>query len=184
MLSPRSVAVIGASDQPGNLGGDTVRRLQASAFPGPSGRSTARGEPVAGLEAYASVRRPARACPISSSSPFPAAGLAEAIRDCAAAGVRHGVAYAGGLAESGRAEGIALQRELVALCRERRLHALRTELRRLHQHRRARHRDLRHGAARGRAASRPASISIVSQSGGIGTTAMSSSCRRASASAP
>jgi hypothetical protein len=35
ILTPRSVAVIGASDQPGNLGGETVRRLLQFKFFGP-----------------------------------------------------------------------------------------------------------------------------------------------------
>ncbi len=116
MLSPQSVAVIGASDKPGNLGADTVRRLQRFRFPGPIFPVNRSREPVAGLEAYASVRDLPEV-PDLVVLAIPAEGLAEAIRDCAAAGVRHGVAYAGGLAESGRPEGIALQREIVALCR-------------------------------------------------------------------
>jgi acetyltransferase len=47
----------------------------------------------------------------------PADALLDAVRECAAAGVRHGIAYAGGLAEAGGA-GIERQRALVALCRE------------------------------------------------------------------
>jgi hypothetical protein len=35
MLSPASVAVVGASERPGNLGGDTVNRLVRFGFPGP-----------------------------------------------------------------------------------------------------------------------------------------------------
>ena len=38
LLAPRSIAVIGASDQPGNLGGTAVRYLQKFGYPGASGR--------------------------------------------------------------------------------------------------------------------------------------------------
>ncbi len=42
----------------------------------------------------------------------------DAISECADSGVRYGIAYAGGLAESG-GEGADLQRALTELCRER-----------------------------------------------------------------
>jgi acetyltransferase len=48
---------------------------------------------------------------------IPAAALVDAVRECIAAGVRNGIAYAGGFAEGG-SEGIALQRALVEVCRE------------------------------------------------------------------
>ena len=35
LLYPKSIAVIGASDRPGNMGGDTVERLLRFGFPGP-----------------------------------------------------------------------------------------------------------------------------------------------------
>ena len=49
---------------------------------------------------------------------IPGEALGAAIRECVAVGIRHGVAYAGGLAESGQEAGIRTQRELSALCRE------------------------------------------------------------------
>lgn len=109
--------MIGASDQPGNLGGDTVRRLLKFKFPGkvwPVSRSAAT---VAGLTAYKNLSQLPQA-PELAILAIPANGLIDAIRDCADAGVRHGIAYAGGLADAG-GEGAELQRALVALCRER-----------------------------------------------------------------
>ena len=116
IFAPRAVTVIGASDRPGNLGGDTVRRLLKFRFPGPVWPVNRSGEAVAGLPAFKSVGDlPGRADLAIFS--IPADGLLEAIRDCIAAGVRAGVAYAGGLAEAG-GEGAAMQREITRLCRE------------------------------------------------------------------
>jgi acyl-CoA synthetase (NDP forming) len=109
--------VIGASDQPGNLGGDTVRRLLNFKFPGAVYPVSRSASSVAGLRAYKNVAELPQAAELAVMA-IPASGLLEAVRECADAGVRHGIAYAGGLAEAG-GEGAALQRELVALCRER-----------------------------------------------------------------
>jgi acyl-CoA synthetase (NDP forming) len=117
LLAPRSIVVIGASDKPGNLGADTVRRLQRFKFPGPVWPVNRSCEPVAGLKAYASVSD-LPGVPDLAILAIPAEGLSAAVRDCVAGGIKFGVAYAGGLAESGRADGIELQRELVATCRE------------------------------------------------------------------
>jgi acyl-CoA synthetase (NDP forming) len=117
LLAPLSVAVVGASDRPGNLGADTVRRLLQFKFPGPVWPINRSLEPVAGLKAFASVAD-LPSPPDLAIFAIPAETLAAAIRDCAAAGTRFGVAYAGGLAESGTPDGIAKQQEITALCRE------------------------------------------------------------------
>lgn len=118
ILQPRSVAVVGASDQPGNLGGETVRRLLKFNFPGrvtPVNRTAAT---VAGLPGLASVSE-LREVPDLVILAIPASGLMAAVRECSDLGVRHGIAYAGGLADAG-VEGARLQRALAALCREKR----------------------------------------------------------------
>jgi acetyltransferase len=116
ILEPRSIAVIGASDQAGNLGGETVRRLVTFGYPGrifPVNRS---GAAVAGLRSFAYVADLPE-IPESVIFAIPASGLLAAIADCADAGIRHGIAYAGGLAEAG-GEGAVLQQAIVALCRD------------------------------------------------------------------
>ena len=117
LLSPRSIAVIGASDQPGNLGGETVRRLKKFGYAGrvtPISRTAAT---VAALPCFKSVAEMPQA-PELVVLAIPASSLVDSIRECADRGVRYGIAYAGGLAEAGD-EGVKLQRELVALCRDR-----------------------------------------------------------------
>ena len=115
ILSPRSIAVIGASDQPGNLGGETVRRLLKFGFPGrvsPVGRSAGT---VAGLHCFASVAE-IETPPDLAIFALPAHALSNAIAECARIGTRHGIAYAGGLGEAGTVEGNELHRALVDTC--------------------------------------------------------------------
>ena len=57
ILEPTSVAVIGASERPGNLGGDTVRRLVKFGFPGPVWPVNRTALPVAGLPAFSAVAK-------------------------------------------------------------------------------------------------------------------------------
>jgi acyl-CoA synthetase (NDP forming) len=167
ILAPGSIAVIGASERPGNLGGDTVRRLLKFRFPGPVWPINRSGGAVAGLPCHPSLAELPGVADLAILA-IPANGLLDAIRECAAAGVRHGIAYAGGLAEAG-GEGVERQRALVALCRETgfllcgpncvgvintALPATSTFATALHEVE----------------ALRPGVVSMVSQSGGIGTT--------------
>lgn len=115
ILWPASVAVIGASDRPGNLGGETVRRLVDFGFPGPVWPVNRTGDPVAGRPAFKAVSE-LPGVPTLAVLAVPAEALPEAVRECAAAGIRYGIAYAGGLGERG-AEGVERQRALVAQCR-------------------------------------------------------------------
>ena len=116
MFEPRSVVVVGASERAGNLGGDTVRRLHKFGFPGPVMVINRSGESVDGAEAYASFADlPVK--PEMAIFSIPAEGLLEGLRDAAAVGTRAAVAFAGGMAEAG-AEGAVLQAEVAKLCKE------------------------------------------------------------------
>jgi len=117
LLAPRSVAVVGASDRGGNLGGDTVHRLVKFGFPGPVWPVNRSLDPVAGLKAYGSIADLPEVPDLAIFS-IPASGLYDAISDCIARGTRAGVAYAGGLAEGGTPEGIAMQEAISKLCRD------------------------------------------------------------------
>ncbi|HEY6431357.1 MAG TPA: CoA-binding protein, partial [Acetobacteraceae bacterium] len=116
LLYPKSIVVIGASDRPGNLGGDTVERLLRFEFPGPVWAVNPSGGTVRGIQCHRSVAE-LPGVPDSAIMAVPAAAILDAVRDCAARGIYHGVAFAGGMAESG-VEGAELERRLVALCRE------------------------------------------------------------------
>lgn len=116
LLRPASIAVIGASDRPGNFGGGTVRNLLKFGYPGAIWPVNPRQQTVEGLTCYPNVRQlPGRAD--LAVFAIPASGLLEAIGECAAAGILHGIAFAGGFAEAGGA-GVDLQRSLSDLCRK------------------------------------------------------------------
>jgi acetate---CoA ligase (ADP-forming) len=116
LLAPRTVAVIGASDQPGNIGGAAVRFFgkfasPCTVWPVNRGRDT-----VAGLACYPSVAELPAPADLAILA-VPATAVLQVVRDCAAAGIRAGIAWAGGFVEGG-SEGMARQAELAALCRE------------------------------------------------------------------
>ena len=110
------MAVIGASGRPGNIGGAAVRFFRKFKSPCIVYPVNRRGESVAGLSAYASVAE-LPSTPDLAILAIPAAAVAGAVRECADAGIRAGIAWAGGFAE-GDAEGAARQKELIAICRE------------------------------------------------------------------
>ena len=78
--------MIGASEQPGNLGGDTVRRLLKFKFPGPVWPISRSAATVAGLPTHKNVSELPQA-PELAILAIPANALLDAIRDCADAGV-------------------------------------------------------------------------------------------------
>jgi acyl-CoA synthetase (NDP forming)/RimJ/RimL family protein N-acetyltransferase len=115
VLRPRSVAVVGASDRAGSVGGAVVRNLLTAGFAGrlqPVNRS---GGEVAGIAAVPSVgalQEPVELVVVA----VPAVEVAGVARDCAAHGVRALIVLSDGFAEAGEA-GQARQRELLDVCR-------------------------------------------------------------------
>lgn len=110
------MAVIGASDQPGNLGATAIGLLRKFGFAGLVMPVNPKRESAGGLPCFPSLAAlpevPDLALITTAAPTVPAV-----VRDCIAAGIRHGVAWAGGFAEAGDA-GAALQRELAAICAE------------------------------------------------------------------
>lgn len=115
LLRPRSIAVVGASDQARNLGGVAVGHLRKFGFPGQIWPVHPKAETVAGLPAFASLAALPEP-PELAILAIGAANIPGALRDCAAAGVRNVIVWAGGFVESSTA-GAALQCEVVEICR-------------------------------------------------------------------
>lgn len=116
LLTPRAIAIIGASDKPGNLGAGAISHLQRLGYRGGIYPVNPRLENLAGVRCYASVSEvpgPVDLALLAVSGER----LLQAVRECAAAGIRAGVAWAGGFAEAGP-DGQALQAALVQICRE------------------------------------------------------------------
>lgn len=116
LLSPQSIAVVGASDQPGNLGGVAIRLLQKFNYPGTIWPINPRRAAVHGLACHARVGD----LPATADLAIFATGadsVPALVRECAEAGIRCGIAWAGGFAETGE-RGQTLQRELRRVCEE------------------------------------------------------------------
>ncbi|HEY5862575.1 MAG TPA: acetate--CoA ligase family protein [Casimicrobiaceae bacterium] len=116
LLAARSVAVVGASDREGNLGGTAIGFLKKFRYAGPvwpinPGRAT-----VGGLACFPSLRE-LPAVPDLAILAVPAGSIVDVVKECVDAGVRAAVAWAGGFAEAGDACR-ARQRELEAVCRD------------------------------------------------------------------
>jgi acetyltransferase len=116
LLSPRSIAVIGASDTAGNIGGAAMRFMQKfksplEVWPVNPGRET-----VAGIKCFPTIAALPRAADLAILA-VPAPAVTGVVRECVAKGIMAGVVWAGGFAD-GKPEGRALQDELMALCRE------------------------------------------------------------------
>jgi len=114
LLSPQSIAVVGASDQPGNLGGRVIGYLRKFGFPGEVWPVNPRRDTVAGEKCYAAVDH-LPAVPDLALIAVGAPLVLDAVRDCIEAGIRNGIVLAGGFAELD-AEGARRQAELIALC--------------------------------------------------------------------
>ena len=115
LLRPRSVAIVGASDDPGRIGGRPLRYLIEGGFPGAIHPVNPRRATVQGLPASPDIA--------SLPGPVDCAVLAiaadatlQAVRDCAAKGVRSLVVFTAGFAEMGE-NGQRLQAEMTAIGR-------------------------------------------------------------------
>lgn len=115
VLAPRSVAVIGASRSRGTIGGEVFHNLLASGFQGPVYPVNGKADVVQSVPAYRSLAEVPGAVELAVVV-VPAGQVLDAVRACAEKGVRSIVVISAGFGETGAA-GLALQRELVELCR-------------------------------------------------------------------
>jgi acyl-CoA synthetase (NDP forming)/GNAT superfamily N-acetyltransferase len=116
LLSPASVAVVGAGHRPGGVGHETLRGLHEYGFTGALYAVNRSGRPVAGLSAYRSVRQlppPVDLLVIA----VPADQVAGVLADGATVGVRAAVVLSAGFGEAGP-DGLRRQRELVRFARD------------------------------------------------------------------
>lgn len=116
LFDARSVAVIGASDNPGRVGGMPLHFLLEGGFDGVVYAVNPRRDTVQGQPAFArlaDIDAPVDLAVIV----VPAAGVIEAVEECAAAGVGAAAVISSGFAEAG-AEGERLQERLRAVITE------------------------------------------------------------------
>ncbi len=115
LLAPRSVAVVGASDREGNLGGLAVGFLQKFGYCGSVWPVNAGRTDVAGLPCFPGLR----ALPSSPDLVIvavPSETVTEVVLDCIAVDAPAAIVWAGGFAEVGE-DGRARQKQLEDACR-------------------------------------------------------------------
>lgn len=115
LVTARAVAVIGASQDPGRIGGRPVRFLREGGFTGAIYPINAKYGEVQGLPCYpdlASVPGPVDVAIVS----VPARDVAGALAACGAGGVKAAIVFSSGFSEVG-AEGQALQADLARIAR-------------------------------------------------------------------
>ena len=113
LLTPRSVAVIGASRNPDTVGHQVLRNLLAGGFAGPVYPVNPGAEHVASVKAYPTVLDVPGAVDLAVVA-VPAAAVLEVVRQCAAKGVAGLVVLSAGFGEVGD---VAAQAELRDLAR-------------------------------------------------------------------
>ncbi|HET8976929.1 MAG TPA: GNAT family N-acetyltransferase, partial [Solirubrobacteraceae bacterium] len=114
-LTPRTVAVIGASRRRGTIGGEVLHNLVTGGFSGAVYAVNPQADVVQSLPAYRSIGDIPAAVDLAVVV-VPAEHVVDVARESAAAGVRALLVISAGFGETG-AEGAARQRELVAVCR-------------------------------------------------------------------
>lgn len=114
LLNPGSIAVIGASPDPGSLNGKPIFYLQKHGFPGPVYPVNPNYEEIAGLKCYRSVKDIGAEVDLALVL-VAARRVLGILQECAGAGVRAAVVFSSGFAEI--AGGRELQQQLVDLAR-------------------------------------------------------------------
>lgn len=116
VLSPRSIAVIGASRARGTIGGEVFHNLLSNGFNGPVYPVNPSAPVVQSVLAYPSVLDIPGPVDLAVIA-VPAAAVVGIARQCGEKAVRSLVVISSGFAESG-ADGAKLQADLLTVCRE------------------------------------------------------------------
>ena len=115
LLRPRSVAVIGASDDPTRIGGRPISYMKSQGFAGRILPVNPNRPQIQGLQAYKSVADLPEAPDVAIVA-VPAAATPGVISDLAARGTRAAILFTAGFAEAGE-DGAALQAQVVSAAR-------------------------------------------------------------------
>jgi acyl-CoA synthetase (NDP forming) len=116
LLTPQSIAIIGASTNLTSISGQPLRLMLDAGYGGKLYPVNPRRDEVQGLKAYPSAVDIPGPCDVALLA-VSAAQVPQALRDCGKAGIPFAVTLAGGFEEIGEA-GMAMQRELNAAIKE------------------------------------------------------------------
>lgn len=111
LFTPRSVMVVGASEDPSRIGGRPIRYLIEAGYTGRIFPINPKREQVQGLRAYPTVAAVPQDVELAIIV-LPADSVVAAIRECAARKVRVAIVFSAGFSEVGE-EGRALQKALL-----------------------------------------------------------------------
>ena len=115
LLSPTSIAVIGASRDPSSIGGRLLRNLLEAPFSGVVHPINPNAPSVQGVESYASILEVPGAVDLAFIA-VPAVHVCDVARSCADKGVRSLVVISAGFKEAGP-QGDERQTQLMQICR-------------------------------------------------------------------
>lgn len=117
LINPRSVAIVGVSQNPKSFGSETLANLEAASYSGSMYPINARYTAIGEKRCYPSVDSLPEVpdCVIVA---VPRAAVEPVIIDCANRGVGGVVVYASGYVETGKPERIEQQARLISLARE------------------------------------------------------------------
>lgn len=114
LFHPASVAIIGASRNVKKSGGDFLNRLVERGYPGAIYPISLREKELFGLKAYSSIGEVPGSIDLAVFC-IPAAGVLQAMADCAAKGVKFVIVHTSGFSEVGDSN---LEAELLRLARD------------------------------------------------------------------
>ncbi|NIJ07302.1 acyl-CoA synthetase (NDP forming) [Sphingomonas vulcanisoli] len=116
LLRPRSIAIVGVSDDPGSMGGRSYRNLDAFGFAGDVHLVSRTNKSVGGRACVATIDDLPDGIDAAVIA-LPAQAINASLEACARRHIGGAVVFAAGFAEAG-AEGIAAQERMTAICRE------------------------------------------------------------------
>lgn len=174
LFNPKSIAMIGASNNPRKISGRPIAHLKASGFAGEIYPVNAMRDEVQGLKAYASLDD------IDGEIDqvligLPAAAVADAVEDCIRHKVRSIVLFSAGFGELD-AKGLVAQNKIIARCREAGIRLLGPNCLGLANFTNGAYATISHSLEF--APPKLGMVAIVSQSGAVGTYALVKGVRR------
>lgn len=117
LLTPQSIAIIGASAQPGKVGHDVLKNLKDQGYAGKLFPVNPKGGEILGITAYVDIAALPEA-PDLAIVITPAATVAGILLECATKGTKNIVVISAGFKETGTDEGKAREAELATIARE------------------------------------------------------------------
>jgi acetyltransferase len=116
LFNPRGIAIVGASNDQGRPGGQTIHALTSKKYAGDIYPVNPKYESIAGLRCYAEISAVPKDCDVAVIA-LPAAQVAKVVEECGKHGVRFAVVLGGGFREGGEA-GQTLEKELLESARK------------------------------------------------------------------